>query len=344
MRSLISALLLTLALTSLAVAGNSHVRVHVHGSNHHAGHGVHYGHSHNHYRSHSYRQFSNYSPYNTIRNSLSYGVGASLYFNSPSYYRYSTPYNNSRSYYSPSYYYAPSRFYSYPSYDYCPSAAIGSNSGVLLGRAAPRGSVIQPSLIQQAQVAQQIDPQQLRVVAKPVARGIKMQVIEHDWSSQHASREDVKSGDALFRDKDYDRALLLYDEAIKRSPELAEAHIRRAMTLVAKGEVENAAESFRKALGRTPNPMGYRFALRELYKTNEVDKQAHLDYVATKALKNQADGELFFVLGVMLHLDEQYNRASKFLDFAAKLDGKTHGDYVRRLLAPVNHNIASSET
>lgn len=140
--------------------------------------------------------------------------------------------------------------------------------------------------------------------------------------------EFVRQGDEQFARQKYAVALSRYKTAAQVSPSLAEAWLRQGFAQAALGKYDLAAKAFRRAVALNPKLAQLDFTLDRLYREHALAKMVHLDALAQWAIDRPNDGEVFFVLGVFLHFDGQWQRAGKFFQRADEL---TLGD--RRHLA-----------
>lgn len=135
------------------------------------------------------------------------------------------------------------------------------------------------------------------------------------------ARRDVTNGDRLFRDGKYHEALQKYKSASRQATDLAEAHFRQGISLIATGRYELAATSVKKGIQLSPEFVVSGFRLDEIYGDAHLAKSTHVESLARAALERPDDSDMLFLLGMFLHLDGESDRAKKFFRRASELAG-----------------------
>lgn len=125
-------------------------------------------------------------------------------------------------------------------------------------------------------------------------------------------------GDEGFRNEQYEQALTYYSSAARRGTNLAQANFRQGHALVALGRYDMAAVAFKLGIEENENVVRNGFTLQNVYGSSD-SKEAHLEKLCNAAIATPDDSELFFLVGVFLHHDEQPDRAKKFFAQAAEL-------------------------
>ncbi len=133
------------------------------------------------------------------------------------------------------------------------------------------------------------------------------------------ARRDVTNGDRLFRDGKYHEALQKYKSASRGAGDLAEAHFRQGISLIATGRYELAATSIKKGMQVSPEFVNSGFRLEEIYGDAHLAKSTHVESLARTALERPDDSDMLFLLGMLLHLDGESDRAMKFFRRASDL-------------------------
>ena len=325
-RLVIIALLITAGLPSTAVAGGL-FGLFRHGHHHHH-HGLfgrslhfHVGRGHGYYGRHFHHRY--------------YFPRSFVYYSRPIYRAYYPTYY-------PSYYYGhgcssglylsglnpviPAASYVRSDLNYGPGAVkefMGVGRGFALGSSVRATDRI---------VAASPEPAAGAVIETPAAgRGLlgpKIHDVERGVRVSTAGAKDraakyIGYGDAQFADQEYHSAAQRYKSAVASAPDLADAHFRQGQAYLASNRFSLAAESFRRGLRIDPLWVNSSFRLDDIYKTNRLAKNSHLDGLAQAALADRENPDYLFLLGVFLHFDGQQDRAQKFFHRAMQV---TTGD------------------
>ena len=129
----------------------------------------------------------------------------------------------------------------------------------------------------------------------------------------------LENGDRLFTQGKYREAYGQYRSAAKAVPRLAEAYFRQVFALVAIGAYESAARAAKTGLEMHPEWPKGPFRLDNLYDNDEAAKRAHLARLADAVQQSPQNGDLLFLLGVMLHFDGREEEARTFFAQALPL-------------------------
>lgn len=129
----------------------------------------------------------------------------------------------------------------------------------------------------------------------------------------------LENGDRLFTQGKYREAYGQYRSAAKAVPRLAEAHFRQVFALVAVGAYESAARAAKTGLEMHPDWPKGPFRLDNLYGNDGAAKRAHLAQLADAVQQSPQNGDLLFLLGVMLHFDGREAEARTFFAQALPL-------------------------
>jgi tetratricopeptide (TPR) repeat protein len=135
------------------------------------------------------------------------------------------------------------------------------------------------------------------------------------------ARRYIDFGDGRFRAQKFHEALQRYKTAAAIAPDLADAHIRHGLASAATGKYEGAVKSIVRGLQLDPTWPTRGFALDDIYADGRAAKTGHLEALARTALADKDNGNVLYLLGVMLYLDGHPERAQKFLKRAADLLG-----------------------
>ena len=128
-------------------------------------------------------------------------------------------------------------------------------------------------------------------------------------------------GDALFGQQKYAEANDRYRKASKNAPQLADAWFRQGFAMAAIARYDLAVGAIKRGLSLDSTWPKSEFRLKDLYGSDEIAKNAHLDALAKAAEEEPTDGDLLFMVGVHLHFDGQADRAGKFFQRAAEIAG-----------------------
>ncbi|MCO6454550.1 MAG: tetratricopeptide repeat protein [Pirellulaceae bacterium] len=149
----------------------------------------------------------------------------------------------------------------------------------------------------------------------------------------------VNYGDRLFRGEFYAEALAKYDAAARLTDHAAEIEVRRGYALLALQRYSLAAAALRDSLRRDAEYLRSGFRSSELFGAQATQPTAHIEMLAGTALQAEADADLHFLLGVLLHGEGQVERARAFFQRAADLSGgdATHLEvFLRNRAAPAD--------
>jgi tetratricopeptide (TPR) repeat protein len=135
----------------------------------------------------------------------------------------------------------------------------------------------------------------------------------------------IADGDTLFKAQNFHSALQRYKLAVNAAPDMTEAHWRQGHAMIATGNYDLAAGSFKRAIALGGDTHRGGFQLTDLYGTAVLTKNGHLEALAGHALERSESSDPYFLLGVMLTYDNQRERAEKFFDRAADLAGISGG-------------------
>ena len=124
-------------------------------------------------------------------------------------------------------------------------------------------------------------------------------------------------GNGFFSDRRFGDACDRYHRATETAPTLAEPHFRQGIAHIAMGQYALAAKAMRRGMELDSQWPAANPIVTELYGSNPSLKATHLEALALAAEKETANGELLFLLGVWLTLDNQAERAALFFQAAS---------------------------
>jgi Tfp pilus assembly protein PilF len=146
------------------------------------------------------------------------------------------------------------------------------------------------------------------------------------------ARKFIGYGDANFAKQKFSDALQRYKTAEQTAPGVADGFFREGYALLAMGRYESAAKAWKRGLQLDPDWAASGFRIDQLYGENQTAKRAHIDALAKAADAAPGNGEMLFLLGVLLHFDGQEQRAMPFFRSALRLAG-TDAAHVQAFLS-----------
>jgi tetratricopeptide (TPR) repeat protein len=141
----------------------------------------------------------------------------------------------------------------------------------------------------------------------------------------------IAQADKFFADGEYGRAAARYRQALSLAPDYSAAFFRLGHAYIGTRNYELALEHFLLGLELEGSATQPGSPLRQMYGTNRIAKQAHLEELSAAALQQPEDGGLLMLVGIFLYYDGQQGRAADFFHRAAEIDGP-HLDYVSLFL------------
>ena len=147
----------------------------------------------------------------------------------------------------------------------------------------------------------------------------KVRVTSAEWKAK-AGRY-IGYGDTNFGKQSYLAAVERYRTATQMAPDVAETYFRQAFALVALGQYESAAKTFRRGLRVRSDWSDSPFRLDQIYGDDQIAKTAHVENLAKAVEANPLDAELLLVLGMQIYFDGQPQRAEVFFARVAQLGG-----------------------
>jgi len=132
-------------------------------------------------------------------------------------------------------------------------------------------------------------------------------------------------GDAQFAQQKYAEANDRYRKASRSAPQLADAWFRQGFAMIATGRYDLAVKSIWRGLRLDPKWSQANFDLDQLYNSDVMAKNAHLESLAQAADDKPNDPDRLFLLGVFLHFDGQPDRASPLFERAQDVAGGDAG-------------------
>jgi hypothetical protein len=126
------------------------------------------------------------------------------------------------------------------------------------------------------------------------------------------ARRLIGFGNGFFNARRFGDACDRYHRATETMPTLAEPYFRQGVAHIAMGQYALAAKAMRRGMELDSQWPAANPIVTELYGSSPTLKATHLDALALAAEKETANGDLLFLLGVWLTLDNQAERAALF--------------------------------
>lgn len=136
------------------------------------------------------------------------------------------------------------------------------------------------------------------------------------------SKQLQAEGDRWLHEGQHVKAYLRYLEAQREAEDRGEIYFRQAFVLVAMGRYSHAVSKLKRGLQVDPKYPQTGPTLDQVYGVENLEqKMDYLQRVADWADAEVRDPDRLFLVGVMLHFDED-SRAAEFLSAAGKLGGR----------------------
>ncbi len=140
--------------------------------------------------------------------------------------------------------------------------------------------------------------------------------------AQLRSLRHQQHGDQLLTQLEYYQAYLRYRDAISAAPERPEPHLHMAIALAGMKDFDKAARELKQGLALDPDwPQTGRSLVEILGEQNIVGRIQLKQRVAEWTLQDVRDADRLFLLGTLLHLDGEREKAGLLLETAEQLVG-----------------------
>jgi len=137
------------------------------------------------------------------------------------------------------------------------------------------------------------------------------------------SRRAQAQGDAHMRKQEYQKAWKRYRRALQTAPDRSEPFFRTGFALVALGMFEASGKYFKRGLQLDPNwPVNGQSLGRIFGRRNRIAKNETLRSAAQWVKQDFRDPDRLFILGVLLHFDNQTDKAAVVFKAAYRLAGR----------------------
>jgi len=128
----------------------------------------------------------------------------------------------------------------------------------------------------------------------------------------------VRKAKTLINKGDYDKALEIYSQLIEENPADADAWCNLGLLYYHKGEIEEAEQAFLKCIEYDPEVLEAYFNLGRLYQSNREFEKA-LTYYKEVVTRNEEDGIAYYYMGQCAKAVGRIDDAVAFLDEAIRL-------------------------
>lgn len=151
---------------------------------------------------------------------------------------------------------------------------------------------------------------------------VRMPIRQSNAEGRRKAIRALAQGDEAFRLQHWAHAYLKYKEAATFAGDQADPHFRMAVTLAAMNQYGQAADEFKRGLQIDSAWPASAVSLDDLYGDAQIlAKQSMLHGVTVWAREDIRDANRSFVIGVLLFLDRDVDRAAQFLQASVRLGG-----------------------
>lgn len=179
-------------------------------------------------------------------------------------------------------------------------------------------------------VVQQHAERRENVPLPPEEDSIVRAVSGSSRSGKERSKKFQADGDRWLSEGQNVKAYLRYLEAQREAEDRGEIYFRQAFVLVAMGRYSHAVSKLKRGLQVDPQSARHGQSLDAIYGVENVDQKVdYLQRVADWANANVRDPDRLFLMGVLLHFDED-SRAAEFFNASWKLAGR--GQHIQAFL------------
>ncbi|MEO1997838.1 MAG: hypothetical protein ABGZ17_21465 [Planctomycetaceae bacterium] len=179
--------------------------------------------------------------------------------------------------------------------------------------------------------------QPLRLPARKIRP--KVTIIPSTPEARLKSMRHRAHGDDWFRQHKYTHAWSSYRQSITAAADQAEPHFRQAFTYAALGRFDSAVHELKQGIEIGPSWPATTTTWKTLYdEDNQIAKTQVLHKVADWVRADIRDPDRLFLMGVLMHCDKQYDKATPFFETALRLKGSGN-----HLVAFLNPQVADLE-
>lgn len=129
-------------------------------------------------------------------------------------------------------------------------------------------------------------------------------------------------GDALMHQQEFGQAYARYQDAMKAAPDRPEPYFHSAVALIAMRKFDLAADRIREGIRVDPTWPQSSFSLDDvLGDDNQIAKDFFKEKILKWAEEDIRDPDRLFLVGAILHFENDHERAKFFLETAVRLGG-----------------------
>ena len=153
--------------------------------------------------------------------------------------------------------------------------------------------------------------------------------------SEHGKHSEARTmknyGDYYLDKREYDKAILQYQKAIKIQPDLSEAYSNLGIAFSKKGDKKNALAAFGQALELKPDlPDATYYNIAEIYQ-NEGKKGEAIKFYVKSAETSPFPIYAYHMAGELLNEEKQWNLAAQAFEMALKYKHTLENSYLGML-------------
>ncbi|MSR59262.1 MAG: tetratricopeptide repeat protein [Planctomycetaceae bacterium] len=220
-----------------------------------------------------------------------------------------------------------------PYYSYTPMAPIVVQTRPLFIGPDPADNPVIQEWMPQFQGQKQQGQKQNAAAGQPAQADVKLFIKP---SSPEAKRKSIRSqaqGDEWFVKQNYLQAFARYKQATAAAADRPEPRFRLALSLAAMGEYGQAVDEIKRLVRLDPEWPAHGDRLDEVFGAdNSLSKNAMLLKVADWVREDIRDPERLYLLGVLLHFNEDQDKAKTLFQTTNQLAGDSQ--HVSVFLAP----------
>jgi len=152
----------------------------------------------------------------------------------------------------------------------------------------------------------------------PIARP----VVPSSTDARLRSLEAQSKGDRDMREQKWLQAYIDYKKAVQLASDRADAHLRLGLALIALQHYDSAATSLKRAVSLNPGVAQSELTLETLFGPgSELARSSVTHKLIDYVNDDIRDPDRLFLLGVLLHIDHDADRAAQLFETAARLGG-----------------------
>ena len=167
----------------------------------------------------------------------------------------------------------------------------------------------------------------------PPPRPVKRILKHSSAAGKLKSLQAEVQGNAAFRRQDYPYAIKKYKQAITAAEDRATPYFRLGLVFTVTRNYRSAVEQIRRGLEFDPTwPKTGRSLEESFGPNNRLTRLSTIHHVADWVREDIRDPERLFLLGVLLHFNDDDAQAKPFFETALRLAGE--GDHIKLFLRP----------